>query len=128
MEEDMKKLLVSILIMSSVVLYGCQNEAISEEDEAILEKNSVKKDLKWMEEMNEDTISSDAILQIREEGNLGPTVQYSKRMEDRKMKREESPYMFPFKEINSNLKLVLMHRMLTVLLENRSMKKNAKMS
>ena len=78
----MKKLLVSILIMSSVVLYGCQNEAISEEDEAILEKNSVKKDLKWMEEMNEDTISSDAILQIREEGNLGPTVQYSKRMED----------------------------------------------
>ena len=38
MEEDMKKLLVSILIMSSVVLYGCQNEAISEKDEAILEK------------------------------------------------------------------------------------------
>ena len=35
-----------------------------------------------MEEMNEDTISSDALLQIREEGNLGPTVQYSKRMED----------------------------------------------
>lgn len=78
----MKKLLVSIFIISSVALYGCQNEAISEKDEAILEKNSVKKDLKWMEEMNEDTISSDAILQIREEGNLGPTVQYSKRMED----------------------------------------------
>src|SRR5699024_12653637 len=89
MEEDMKKLLVSILIMSSVVLYGCQNEAISEEDEAILEKNSVKKDLKWMEEMNEDTISSDAILQIREEGNLGPTVQYSKRMEDPEDERSE---------------------------------------
>lgn len=34
----MKKLLVSIFIISSVVLYGCQNEAISEEDEAILEK------------------------------------------------------------------------------------------
>ncbi|MEJ8778185.1 hypothetical protein [Pseudogracilibacillus sp. ICA-222130] len=28
----MKKLLASILIISSVVLYGCQNEAISEDE------------------------------------------------------------------------------------------------
>src|SRR5699024_8836671 len=100
----MRKLYKILLIILMFIIVSCESNDVEENKQSESEadtdtvkntnikdesKSLLEKDLEWMSEKNQEDLFNEAILQTREDENLGSTISYSTMNEEESLKSKK---------------------------------------